>query len=800
MKKETKKKAPAAAVKDPGSSRIGTANLGFPRIGPDRELKRALEGYWKGELGEKALLQTARSLRKAGWQAQKAAGIEMIPSNDFSLYDHMLDMICLVGAVPERFGPSKGPVSLDTYFAMARGAKKNPGPSMAAAHAMEMTKWLDTNYHYIVPELHKGMKFRLSSSKVCDEYREARALKVQTRPVLVGPASFLTLGKCRGEKFDVFALMDGLLPVYVETLKELHALGAEWVQMDEPVLVLQVSEEARRAVRRTYETIAREVPGIKVCLTTYFDALDDDLDLAMGLPVAALHVDLVRAPHQLKRLLEAAPAGLGLSLGVVDGRNIWKNDISQTLRNLREVFSESASRRLWIAPSCSLIHVPLDLSLETGLDPEVVSWMSYARQKLAEVQTIRTALTKGDKAVLPQLEANRKAMDSRRRSSKTRVAAVRSRAADVRTRDLTRGALEQRRALQRKRLSLPLFPTTTIGSFPQTPEVRRARKAFKSGEMPAEDYRTFMRAQIWDAVQRQEDLGLDVLVHGEFERNDMVEYFGERLEGFAFTRHGWVQSYGSRCVKPPVIFGDVSRRQPITVEWFQYAQSLTKKPMKAMLTGPVTLLQWSFVRNDQPRSETALQIAFAIRDEVSDLEKAGARVIQIDEAAFREGLPLKKSAWPEHLRWAVRAFRLCSSSVKDDTQVHTHMCYSEFNDILEAIADMNADVISIETSRSQMELLDAFAKFSYPADIGPGIYDIHSPRVPDAAEMTKLLEKAVRVLPQDRVWVNPDCGLKTRGWDETLPALRVMVQAARAMREAASKQRAGGPRRAAEVN
>jgi 5-methyltetrahydropteroyltriglutamate--homocysteine methyltransferase len=801
VKKETKKKAATGAAGEPGSPRVGTANLGFPRIGPDRELKRALEGYWRGELGEKTLLETARSLRKAGWQAQKAAGVEMIPSNDFSLYDHMLDMICLVGAIPERFGPSGGSVSLDTYFAMARGTRKMAGPSAAAvsAHAMEMTKWLDTNYHYIVPELHKGMKFRVSSTKVLDEYQEASGLGFQTRPVLVGPASFLSFGKCRGEKFDVFSLLDGLLPVYVDTLEALRKLGAEWVQMDEPVLVLEAREEVREAVRRTYETLAREVPGIKICLTTYFDALDDNLDLAMGLPVAALHVDLVRGPQQLTRLLDSAPASLGLSLGLIDGRNIWKNDISQTLRNLREVFSERAFRRVWIAPSCSLIHVPLDLALETELDPEVKSWMSYAKQKLEEVQIVRTALVKGDKAVLTRLEANRKAMDARRRSSRTRVAAVRARAADVRTRDMTRGALGRRREVQRERLGLPLFPTTTIGSFPQTPEVRRGRKAFKNGEMSEADYRSFMRAQIWDAVRRQEDLGLDVLVHGEFERNDMVEYFGERLEGFAFTRRGWVQSYGSRCVKPPVIFGDVSRPGPITVEWFRYAQSLTKKPMKAMLTGPVTLLQWSFVRNDQPRSETALQIAFAIRDEVSDLEKAGARVIQIDEAAFREGLPLKKTAWQDHLRWAVRAFRLCSSSVKDETQVHTHMCYSEFNDILDAIADMNADVISIETSRSQMELLDAFARFSYPADIGPGVYDIHSPRVPDAEEMKRLLEKALRVLPQDRIWVNPDCGLKTRGWDETLPALRAMVQAARSMREAAGKKRFAKPRRAAEV-
>lgn len=776
----------APSIMGAGIVPIGTANLGFPRIGPNRELKRALESFWKGTSTEKALLETARSIRRGNWQFQKSAGIDMIPSNDFSLYDPMLDMACLVGAIPERFNFKNGEVDLDTYFSMARGTQEKKGLKGKSAHAMEMTKWLDTNYHYIVPELSKGAQFRLSSRKVFDEFKEARDLGIKTRPVLIGPATFLAFGKTVGDKFDVFSLLERILPVYVDAFKELKKLGAEWVQIDEPILVLEVSDAVREAVRKTYETFAREIPELKICVTTYFEALDENLAAVVKLPVAALHVDLVRAPLQLKKVLAASPASLALSLGVVDGRNIWKNDISQTLRNLREVLSEQSVRRIWIAPSCSLSHVPIDLTMETALDPEVASWMAYAKQKLEEVHVIRTALAKGDKSVQKELDANRKVLESRRKSSRTHVAAVRQRTASIRSKDLSRGTIEHRRLLQRKRLNLPLFPTTTIGSFPQTKDVRQARLAFKSGETAAENYRAFIQNSIRDAVRRQEELGLDVLVHGEFERNDMVEYFGEQLEGFAFTQHGWVQSYGSRCVKPPVIFGDVSRPKSMTVDWFEYAQGLTRLPMKGMLTGPVTLLQWSFVRNDQPRSETARQIALAIRDEVSDLERAGAKVIQIDEAAFREGLPLKKSDWKEYLHWSVEAFRLCSSSVKDETQIHTHMCYSEFNDIIEAIADMNADVISIETSRSHMDLLNAFARFKYPSDIGPGVYDIHSPRVPSLAEMRELLDKAVRVLPPHSIWVNPDCGLKTRGWEETLPALKTMVAAARVLRSAYS--------------
>ncbi len=777
------RKTPAPAIQ--------TANLGFPRIGPNRELKRALESYWKAASDEKSLLETAASLRKTSWKLQKKAGIDHIPSNDFSLYDHMLDMICLVGAVPERFGFKGKEVGLDLYFAMARGAQEKPGSSAKSSVAMEMTKWLDTNYHYIVPELIEDMKFRLASRKVFDEYREARAMGIQTRPVLVGPVTFLSFGKVKGSKFDPLTLLDALLPVYVEALKELARLGAEWIQMDEPVMVLETGDAVGQALQKTYETIAREVPGLRICLATYFEALDKNLPAAVRLPVAALHVDLVRGPQQLKKLLLSAPAGLALSLGVVDGRNIWKNDISQTLRNLREVLSEHEPRALQIAPSCSLIHVPLDLSAETALDPAIASWMSYARQKLDEVNVIRQGLAKGDKGIQTFLDANRAAMESRRKSSRTRVTSVRDRVASIRPRDFARGPMESRRALQKKRLELPLFPTTTIGSFPQTREIRHARRSFKSGEWPEERYRAFMENNIQEAVRLQEALGLDVLVHGEFERNDMVEYFGERLEGFAFTQHGWVQSYGSRCVKPPVIFGDVQRPRSMTVEWFRFAQAQTHLPMKGMLTGPVTLLQWSFVRNDQPRRETAKQIALAIRDEVADLEKAGAKIIQIDEAAFREGLPLKKTDWPEYLRWAVQAFRLCSSPVSDQTQIHTHMCYSEFGDIIESIADMNADVISIETSRSQMDLLDTFARFKCPGDIGPGVYDIHSPRTPGPEEIKELIGQAARVIPVDRIWVNPDCGLKTRSWDETRPALENMVAAARQLRFAhAAKPRA----------
>ena len=767
---------------------IKTANLGYPRIGKNRELKKATESFWQGKLTQNELEAVAKGIRKAHWLEQKNAGIEIIPSNDFSFYDQMLDMICLLGVIPERYRFSTENIGLDTYFQMARGIQEKEGLKGQSVPAMEMTKWLDTNYHYIVPEFRKGETFRVLSRKVFDEFKEALDLGIQTRPVLIGPVTFLLFGKAKEEGFSTLSFLDTLLPVYVQILKELKSIGADWVQIDEPVLGLDLDPDAQKAIQQVYETIAKEVPDLHICLTTYFEALQDNLSMVSKLPVSALHVDLVRAAGQLKDVLTSVPSDKILSLGVVDGRNVWKTDLHSLLRHLRASLSSTQHKELWIAPSCSLIHTPLDLDQESKLDTELKSWLAFAKQKLAEINVIQKALLEGDASVATELKANLEAMESRRDSARTNVRAVRERCAAVNSRDLSRkSSIEKRREVQRKKLNLPLFPTTTIGSFPQTKEVRQNRRKYRNAELTKDAYEHFIQDQIKDTIQRQVEIDLDVFVHGEFERTDMVEYFGEQLEGFAFSQNGWVQSYGSRYVKPPLIYGDVSRPGPMTVAWYEFAQAQTKKPVKGMLTGPVTILQWSFVRDDQPRSETAKQIALAIRDEVVDLEKAGAPIVQIDEAAFREGLPLRKSQWKAYLKWAVEAFRLASSAVEDTTQIHTHMCYSEFNDIIEAIADMNADVISIETSRSQMELLDAFVKFKYPSDVGPGVYDIHSPRVPSAEEIDGLLQKAIRVLPTENLWVNPDCGLKTRGWEETMLSLKAMVETAKKLRLRYSK-------------
>jgi 5-methyltetrahydropteroyltriglutamate--homocysteine methyltransferase len=773
-------------------SSLSVASLGTPRIGPRRELKMALESYWSGKSDEKTLVATAAGLRAANWARQKSLGINVIPSNDFSFYDQVLDTSVMVGAIPEIYRWKGGQVSLATYFAMARGSQAEAADEACAhghhAHghgmpAQEMTKWFDTNYHYIVPEFARGQKFALSSSKPVDEYREAKALGYQTRPVLIGPVTYLKLGKSKDTSLDPLSLLSDLMPVYVEVLRQLKAEGAEWVQLDEPCLALDLDAAARDALRQAYATFSEALPELKIMLTSYFGGLGDNLNTAMSLPVAGLHIDLVRAPAQLADVLKKAPKGLVLSLGIIDGRNIWRANLPALLDRLEPVVAKRGADAIQIAPSCSLLHVPGDLDLETALDSDIKSWLAFSVQKMAELATLGKALASGRDPVGDILAASAQAAAARRTSPKVHDAAVAKRIATVTPAMGQRNSnFTERARTQREHFNLPAFPTTTIGSFPQTPEVRKARAAHAKGALGDAEYKKFLHDETARAVRWQEEIGLDVLVHGEFERNDMVQYFGEQLSGFAFTNHGWVQSYGSRCVRPPILFGDVSRPRPMTVEWWQYAQSLTAKPMKGMLTGPVTILNWSFVRDDIPRSASCRQIALAIRDEVTDLEKAGAKMIQIDEAALREGLPLRHAEWDDYLNWAVMCFRLCASGVHDETQIHTHMCYSEFNDIINAIGAMDADVISIETSRSKMELLDAFKTYKYPNEIGPGVYDIHSPRVPEIGEMTDLLRLARLRLADEQLWINPDCGLKTRKWEEVKPALINMVAAARALR------------------
>lgn len=763
-------------------------NLGFPRIGAQRELKRAVEKFWSGKIEGPELLEVCRELRAANWKRQQAAGIEHIPSNDFSMYDQVLDTSAMVGAIPKRYQWSGEIVDAATYFAMARGGKggQSVSASTEGVSAMEMTKWFDTNYHYLVPEFEAHQSFKLSSTKPVDEYLEAKALGIETRPVLLGPVSFLLLGKTWEEQIDPLSLLDSLLPVYAEVLSQLVEAGAQWVQFDEPCLVLDLTETQRAACQRAYDCLSEKVGSLKIALTTYFGPLQDNLQTAVSLPVAALHVDLVRAPEQLDAVLDQLPESTSLSIGVVDGRNIWKNDFEKSLALIEKTVKRIGSDRTLIGPACSLLHSPVDLNNEADLDPDIKQWLAYANQKLQEIGILTRCINQGRESVADELAENQSAMNARRNSPKVHRQEVKERCVSVTESMLNRNHVYlERQKVQEAALGLPAFPTTTIGSFPQTNEIRKARAAHKKGELTDAAYEEFLKACIAADIQYQEDVGLDVLVHGEAERNDMVEYFGEQLEGFIATQNGWVQSYGSRCVKPPIIFGDIQRKGPMTVKWSEYAQSCTKKLMKGMLTGPVTILQWSFVRDDQPRSETCQQIALAIRDEVLDLEANGIKIIQIDEPAVREGLPLRRSDWSAYLKWSVDGFRLSAAGVKDETQIHTHMCYSEFNDIIEAIAALDADVISMETSRSNMELLDAFAQFKYPNEIGPGVYDIHSPRVPTVEWMENLLEKALEVLEPRQIWVNPDCGLKTRKWEEVKPSLKNMVEAARLLREKA---------------
>ena len=744
---------------------------GFPRIGAQRELKFAQESFWRGESDEQQLRGVARELRARHWQLQQDAKLDFVTVGDFAYYDQMLNLSALLGVVPQRFGFDPGTLSLAQYYELARGNAAQP--------ALEMTKWFDTNYHFLVPELGPQTSFDGGVEWLFEEIDEALALNLPVKPVLIGPITYLWLSKSHVAGFDRLSLLPKLVIRYARILDTLKARGIEWVQLDEPALCVDLPAEWLDAFSAAYDVLG--AAGVKVLLATYFESAAEHAPRVAALPVAGVHLDLVRAPQQLDTWRAALPAQAVLSAGVIDGRNIWRADlraIAESLQGLHGQFGE----RLWIASSCSLLHVPVSLDAEKKLDADLKSWLAFATEKLTELGALALAL-RDPAAAEPALAAAERALDARRHSGAVVNALVQKRVAAVSPAMAERHSpFADRNRLQREALGLPLLPTTTIGSFPQTPAIRHARAAYKRGELRALDYLQRMRAEIEIAVRKQEELGLDVLVHGEAERNDMVEYFGEQLWGYAFTENGWVQSYGSRCVKPPLIYGDVYRPEPMTVETTRYAQSLTPRLMKGMLTGPVTMLQWSFVRDDQPRATTALQLALAIRDEVVDLEKAGIRIIQIDEPAFREGLPLRRADWAAYLEWATRVFRVSASGVADQTQIHTHMCYSEFNDILPSIAAMDADVITIETSRSAMELLDGFGAFAYPNEIGPGVYDIHSPRVPGANAMQRLLERACEVIPAERLWVNPDCGLKTRGWPETEAALANMVRAAKALR------------------
>ena len=747
---------------------------GYPRVGAKRELKFAVEAYWKGAKSEAELQETAAEIRRLNWATQKAAGADLVPVGDFSFYDHVLDLLCTLGGIPSRFGFDAANLTLEQYFQLARGN--------ATQMAMEMTKWFDTNYHFIVPEWSADTSFKVNAKNLIAQIKEAKAQGHDIKPTLVGPITLTYLGKkkeefgCRIEKI----LLPKLLPAYAQLLRELAAEGVDWIQIDEPILATDVAQVWLDAFAPVYKELANT--GVRIILGTYFAGVAEHVKLLGSLPVHGVHIDCVRAPEQLAVFAEQFPTNKVLSVGLIDGRNVWKANLTQVIDTLEPVKAKFQNN-LWIAPSCSLLHSPQDLAVEEKLNGEIKSWMAFAAQKLVELGVVKRALEHGKDSVAAELKASDAAAADRATNKLIHNDAVKARLANLpKGADQRKSPFAERIKAQQAWMNLPILPTTTIGSFPQTTEIRHARAAFKKGELSAADYDAAMKKEIAYCVEVQEKLNIDVPVHGEAERNDMVEYFGEQLQGYCFTQFGWVQSYGSRCVKPPIIFGDVSRPNPMTVYWSTYAQSLTKRPMKGMLTGPVTMFKWSFVRNDIPLSKVAKQIALALNDEVLDLEKAGIKVIQIDEPAIREAMPLKKSQWKEFLDWACESFRLSSTGAEDSTQIHTHMCYSEFNDILDAIASMDADVITIETSRSDMELLTAFGDFKYPNDIGPGVYDIHSPRVPTDAEVEHLLRKAMEVVPVERLWVNPDCGLKTRGWKETLEQLEVMMRVTEKLR------------------
>ncbi len=751
-------------------------NLGFPRLGANREMKRAVEAYWRGEIDRGTLAEKGAELRRRNWAWQAAAGLDLVPVGDFSWYDHVLDLSVTLGAIPERFAASPDQADLDTLFRMARGC----APSGADVRACEMTKWFDTNYHYLVPELSPGQSFGIFSERLFDEIAEALAQGHRVKPVMIGPLTYLWLAKAAGEPFDKLTLLDDLLVAYAQMFQRISSLSVEWVQVDEPILALDLPQAWRRAFQSAYERLAGT--GVKVLLAVYFGGLGDNFACVQALPVAGLHLDGVLGGAELERVAARLKPETVLSAGIVDGRNVWRNPLRKSLDRLTEV--RRAHPALWVAPSCSLQHTPVDLDSETGLDAEARSWLAFARQKTVEVGVLARALRgeRDDEVQRAIAEADR-AAQSRAASTRTYNSKLREKVVALTAAEQRRKTPYERRAsVQKERLKLPLFPTTTIGSFPQTPKIRMTRRDFKKGVIDERDYREKMRAEIADVIGRQENMGLDVLVHGEPERNDMVEYFGELLDGFLLTTNGWVQSYGSRCTKPPIIFGEITRPRAMTVEWSNYAQSLTEKPVKGMLTGAVTILRWSFPRDDVSQAESIYQIALALREEVAELERSGIKIIQVDEPALREGLPLRRADRQAYLDCAVRSFHITTGAVADDTQIHTHMCYSEFNDIIETLIALDSDVISIEASRSNMELLDAFENLDYPNDIGPGVYDIHSPRVPTTDAMMAALTAAGEKIPQRRLWVNPDCGLKTRGWEETTAALTHMVEAARRLR------------------
>lgn len=764
-----------------------TQNLGFPRIGAHRELKKACERYWKGQSSLDDLLKAGKEERHKNWQLQYQAGIDLIPSNDFSYYDQMADHVLLFGVVPKRFQPLAERLNkTDLYFAMCRGYQKN-GFDVTP---LEMTKWFDTNYHYLVPEFEKDQDFRLYDDKIIAEFSEALEIGIRTKPVLLGPFSFLKLGKEKEAGFNRLDLIHTLLPVYIELIGKLENAGVDCIQLDEPCLATDLSEYEQQLYRTVLTELLGSFPGIKFVLTAYFEGIEKQIDWVKGLPLEVLHLDLVRAPQQLPAFLKQIPQSLSLSLGIVNGRNIWKNNLQESLQLINTVTEKIGKGRVLLGPSCSLLHVPYDLENEKGeqgLPSFVKEKMAFTKQKIEELILLKELCSaQPSTRVMGELKKSNRIFDEwnlyeavHNSSVKEKVATIGTQWEQIKRDSVFRDRIKK----QQQKLQLPQLPTTLIGSLPQTLEVRKARRAFKNGKLPGDDYQAFIRRETEKAIRWQDELGIDVLVHGEFERNDMVEFFGEKLCGFAFTQNGWVQSYGSRGVKPPVIYGDVSRKEPMTVELSKYAQSLTNKPVKGMLTGPITILQWSFVRDDQPRKNTAAQLALAIRDEVLDLEKAGIGIIQIDEPALREGLPIQKEKQNDYLKWAIDCFKLSYWGVANETQIHTHMCYAEFNDIMDSVVAMDADAISIETSRSQMELLQAFSKIQYPNQIGPGVYDIHSPRIPAVSEMTDLLLAASRYIPSINIWVNPDCGLKTRGWAETKAAIQNMVSAAKQIRE-----------------
>ncbi|MFZ0218587.1 MAG: 5-methyltetrahydropteroyltriglutamate--homocysteine S-methyltransferase [Candidatus Aquirickettsiella sp.] len=751
--------------------------LGLPRMGAHREMKKALENYWRNELSISELQQIGQQIEEKNWRMQADAGLDLITVGDFSWYDHVLDHSALFGVIPERFQEENKKIDRNTIFCMARGQ----APNVKEATACEMTKWFNTNYHYIVPEFNPNQNFQLSTDYLFAAIDRALAKGYRVKPVLLGPLSYLWLGKTKPAEFDKLSLLENLLPVYNQIFAEFRARKIEWMQLDEPILVLDLNENWQQAYRKTYQQL--NFNQVNCLLATYFGSIRDQLSIIQQLPINGLHIDCCTAPEQLSHCLKQFSKDKILSLGFINGRNIWRADLNAILTRLQPIH-EVYGDNLWLASSCSLLHTPVDLDNETKLDAEIKTWLAFAKQKLAEISLLSRALNSNAPTIIDLLHENQIALQTRKISQRIHNPVVQNRVNSL-SNDLAKRNTEYifRAKQQKAALELPLLPTTTIGSFPQTTDIRKIRQEYKSGKMTPASYQQKIKQHIADVIVQQEALNLDVLVHGEAERNDMVEYFGELLHGFAFTKNGWVQSYGSRCVKPPIIYGDVSRPHAMTVEWSAYSQSLTKRPVKGMLTGPVTILAWSFVRDDQPRPATALQIALALRDEVHDLEKAGISIIQIDEPAFRETLPLRRKDWQNYLDWAVFSFRIASCGVQDSTQIHTHMCYSEFNDVIAAIAALDADVITLESSRSKMELLQAFENFSYPNEIGPGIYDIHSPRIPTSDEMIQQLKLALRYIPIERLWINPDCGLKTRNWSEVTAALRNMVSAAKILRE-----------------